>query len=139
MTTTRARPPQGRFTEVELGGGSDSEAALRMKAARVLDHARREIHPGYIESAFGEVGGHRSGPAADVEDRPEPAHSVGEGVDRRLEPWMPADVADSRRHDHVGVVVGHPVVGLTDDVEIGRAVIRVCGSANDRTARGTWG
>jgi hypothetical protein len=27
-----------------------------MKPARVLDHARREIHPGYVESAFGEVG-----------------------------------------------------------------------------------
>jgi hypothetical protein len=52
-----------------------------MKTARVLDHARGEIHPGYVEAAFGKVGGHPSGSAADVEDRPKLAHGVSEGVD----------------------------------------------------------
>lgn len=35
---------------------------------------------------------------------------------------MATDVADSRRHHHVCVVVGHAVIGLTDHVEIGWAV-----------------
>ncbi len=32
---------------------------------------------------------------------------------------MATDVAESRRHHHVGVVVGHAVIGLTDHIEIG--------------------
>lgn len=32
---------------------------------------------------------------------------------------MAPDVANSRRHHHVGVVVGHAVIGLTDHVEVG--------------------
>jgi acetyltransferase-like isoleucine patch superfamily enzyme len=39
---------------------------------------------------------------------------------------MAADVTHGRRHHHVGVVVGHLVVGLTDHVEIGRTVNMVC-------------
>jgi hypothetical protein len=80
------RPPpehaaKGRFTKVEIGGRGDAETALRMKSARVLDHARREIHPRHVKPAFGKVGGHRSGSAPDVEDRPKLAHGVCEDVD----------------------------------------------------------
>jgi hypothetical protein len=35
---------------------------------------------------------------------------------------MATDVPDSRRQHHVDVIVGHPVIGLTDHVEIGWAV-----------------
>src|SRR5690606_11158852 len=89
-------PAEGRLTEVEIGRGGDVETALRVQPAGVLDHAGGEVHPGHVQPAFGEVGGDGPGSAADVEDRAEVAHGVGEGVDRRLEPRMAADRKSTR-------------------------------------------
>src|SRR5690606_31634071 len=71
-------PAEGRLTEVEIGRGGDVETALRVQPAGVLDHAGGEVHPGHVQPAFGEVGGDGPGSAADVEDRAEVPHGVGE-------------------------------------------------------------
>jgi hypothetical protein len=76
--------------------------------------------PEDVEPAFGQVGGDCARSAADVEHRAQTADCVGEDIHRGTEPRLGADVAEARRRHHVHVVVSHAVVGIADDIKIGR-------------------
>jgi hypothetical protein len=89
-----------------------------VQASRVLDHPRRQVDPGHVDAALGEVRRHRAGAAADVEDRPDVADRVGEHVQGRPHPRLAADVAQLGLRDRLDVGVGDPVVRVAHHVEI---------------------
>jgi hypothetical protein len=101
--------------EVELGRRGDGEPQVGVLPAGVRDHPRREVDARGVQAEPGEVRGDGARAAADVEDRPEPAHGLGERAEHGPQPGLL--LQPTHRELHVGV--GDAVVGLANRLEVG--------------------
>jgi len=81
----------------------------------VRDHAWGQVNAADLDAETGEMGRDRSWAAADVEHRPEAVDALGERRQRGTQPRRRCQLADAHRD----VVVGNPVIGRPDDLEIG--------------------